>query len=534
MSRLIDFYKKQFKIIRTIAFLALVCLAWSNRFIQDDAFISFRYAEYFINGNGLVWNVGERIEGYTNFLWTLLVSGGLFYGFEPITFTYLLGMVFFLISLTFTYKLSHLILKSEDISLLTVILLGTNYTFSAYATGGLETQMQTALFVASSFLCLESVVLKEWTIKKLALLSSLLTASLLTRLDSALLCIVLFSVALISLVREKTETQQKFKKLLVLSGPCAVVIGAWFVWKLSYYGNILPNSFYIKVASPTSYERGLNYLSLFSESYFLFPFLLIGLFSLKALFKKSNPPILVLCLIMLLWTLYIVKVGGDFMEFRFLVPILPFLFMLMSWLMFAFIRDAWIRVALIAMIAIGVFHHVTTFAYTPDDGVEPVWQLHGHLYDNDQNWAGIGKVLGEAFNGNPDVIIATTAAGAIPYYSGLPTVDMFGINDSWVAKAGYYIGTTPGHQRISPINYLIERKVNLVVSHPLVIPMDAPVEHFPYLPKTPQDNLAGVRMVTIPLDQEYKAVVLYLTKSPVVDEVIRKNKWKVYRVIFKS
>ena len=60
------------------------------------------------------------------------------------------------------------------------------------------------------------------------------------------------------------------------------------------------------------------------------------------------------------------------------------------------------------------------------------------------------------------------------------------------------------------------------------------MEHFPYLPKTPQDNLAGVKMLTIPLDEEYKAVVLYLTKSPVVDEVIRKNKWKTYRVIFKN
>ncbi len=48
--------------------LLLTVLAWSNRFIQDDAFISFRYAENLVQGKGLVYNEGERVEGYTNFL----------------------------------------------------------------------------------------------------------------------------------------------------------------------------------------------------------------------------------------------------------------------------------------------------------------------------------------------------------------------------------------------------------------------------------------------------------------------------------
>ena len=52
----------------------MVFFAWWNRFIQDDAFISFRYAENFARGAGLVWNAGERVEGYTNFLWTMLMG----------------------------------------------------------------------------------------------------------------------------------------------------------------------------------------------------------------------------------------------------------------------------------------------------------------------------------------------------------------------------------------------------------------------------------------------------------------------------
>ena len=53
---------------------ALTWLAWLNRFIQDDAFISFRYSHNLVRGLGLVWNPGDRVEGYTSFLWTLIMA----------------------------------------------------------------------------------------------------------------------------------------------------------------------------------------------------------------------------------------------------------------------------------------------------------------------------------------------------------------------------------------------------------------------------------------------------------------------------
>jgi hypothetical protein len=45
-----------------------------NAFGLDDAYISYRYAENLIHGNGLVYNPGERVEGYSNFLYVLLVA----------------------------------------------------------------------------------------------------------------------------------------------------------------------------------------------------------------------------------------------------------------------------------------------------------------------------------------------------------------------------------------------------------------------------------------------------------------------------
>src|SRR5512144_1358529 len=61
------------------AFLPLVALlvgqASRTYWLCDDAYISFRYVRNFVEGRGLVFNAGERVEGYTNFLWVLELAG---------------------------------------------------------------------------------------------------------------------------------------------------------------------------------------------------------------------------------------------------------------------------------------------------------------------------------------------------------------------------------------------------------------------------------------------------------------------------
>ncbi|HEX9671069.1 MAG TPA: hypothetical protein VGC93_16500, partial [Thermoanaerobaculia bacterium] len=62
--------------------LARAAHLWDPYLLVDDAFISFRYAANLAEGHGLVFNVGERVEGYTNFLWTLLLAGGAALGLD--------------------------------------------------------------------------------------------------------------------------------------------------------------------------------------------------------------------------------------------------------------------------------------------------------------------------------------------------------------------------------------------------------------------------------------------------------------------
>src|SRR5690606_38133881 len=62
-----------------VALVALSGLIWPS-WLSDDAFISFRYAQNLVEGHGLVYNPGERVEGYTNFLWTVLAAGVIAFG----------------------------------------------------------------------------------------------------------------------------------------------------------------------------------------------------------------------------------------------------------------------------------------------------------------------------------------------------------------------------------------------------------------------------------------------------------------------
>src|ERR1700746_2217394 len=67
-------------------------LVWN--FVTDDAFISFVYARNLARHGQLVFNLGERVEGYTNFLWTVVLAFFLRLGLQPELMSRLLGTGF--------------------------------------------------------------------------------------------------------------------------------------------------------------------------------------------------------------------------------------------------------------------------------------------------------------------------------------------------------------------------------------------------------------------------------------------------------
>jgi hypothetical protein len=93
---------KNRRVIHVILCLAIaygVGSAYYRRWVCDDAFISYRYALNLVEGHGLVFNSGERVEGYTNFLWTLWCAVALLLKLPCEQWTMAWGIVFYGLSL---------------------------------------------------------------------------------------------------------------------------------------------------------------------------------------------------------------------------------------------------------------------------------------------------------------------------------------------------------------------------------------------------------------------------------------------------
>lgn len=535
-GRLAAFFRRRFRAILLLAMLLLTLLAWSNRFIQDDAFISFRYAENLVQGKGLVYNEGQRVEGYTNFLWTMMIAAGLWLSIDPVLCSQVLGLIFFVLSLFFTYRLSCLVFGAREGGLLAIVLLGTNYTFSAYATGGLETQLQAWLCVTTTWLALRLMRGPGAGPAAVVGFSLLTAAALLTRLDSAVYLFVLFPAAFFSLLGRSATGRERWLQAARLCLAPLAIVGLWLIWKLAYYGDVLPNTFYVKAGSVGSLSWGLAYCAAFVRSYWLIPVMLVALLAARRIFCDRESGIRLVVLTTIVWCLYVIKVGGDFMEFRFFVPVLPLFFVLVTWLLLRFLRQRELQQTFVVLILFGSLYHAREFY--GDDVVESIGRLHGHVKDPKENWEQVGKVLGDLFPGEDcDVVLATTAAGAIPYYSRLETVDMLGLNDAWIARHGVAVPGRPGHQKMAPLDYLVRRKVNLDIGHPMIAPRNRASGVASREKSTGQNSrqeTTGERpsgtpkMLEIPLSDDYKITVLYLVQNDCVDAVIREHKLKTY------
>lgn len=519
-------------LILWIGIVLLLGLGFELRFIQDDAFISFRYAYNLVHGHGLTWNVGSEVpvEGYTNFLWVLLVALGMLFGLDPETWTVFLGLTCAAITLYFTYRLSLVISSDRRSSLIAIALLGTNYSFSCYMTGGLETQLQTCLITAIAYMVVELLSrprrASHWFFVCLSLLCALAE---LTRLDSVLLWGLLVAAAVIVSVRHCAERSEIVKDLAAVLLPFGLLVGAWFAWKYSYYGELVPNTFFIKAAgfSVETLMNGWSYCWAFVSAYGLWVFVVLGV----VLAKKFAPDIRHYLLLgtVLIWLAYVVKIGGDFMEFRLMVPLLPLFFVLSAEVLRKVTRPA---LGVVVVVAIALSSADYASMYPGAMIVESVTQLGDHVDNSPDSWRYVGVELGELFGDSTEpVTIAMGPAGVIPYFSRLRAIDTLGLNDRWVARHGVELGGKPGHTKHATMDYLMARGVNLVLEQPCIASPDAPpVKDASFFFQPPIDEgrvPAEAKVIEIPLQSGMNVIVLYLKRHPYIDDVIVRHGFKV-------
>jgi len=283
-------------------------LAWCS----DDAFISFRYARNLDDGLGLVFNAGERVEGYTNFSWTMLVALAMRLGADPVAFTKWAGIACFVATLGVLAWTSRRALPQAAFVPVAAIAFALHEHGQVFATGGLETSLFTLL--ATSVVATATLARGN---NGLLLAGGLGTLAAMTRPDGVLFYAVAFLVAGFASWRARS-----FWPAIAAAAPGLLVYLPYWLWRFWYYGWPFPNTFYAKSAASAYPAQGVYYVGLYLGCYFVLALSPLGL--AVALTRASTRVLAGAVAVALgLYVGFVAWVGGDFMFARFLVPITP-------------------------------------------------------------------------------------------------------------------------------------------------------------------------------------------------------------------
>ncbi len=281
-----------------------------NAWIGDDAFITARTIDNFYNGYGLTFNTSERVQAYTHPLWLIINALFYFIAREPYFTNLAISFVFTFASF---YLMAFVISKDHFVSSTGIILLLFSKSFIDYTSSGLENPL--SYFLAGMILW---IYYDYKSNKRLFVLSLLVSLAMLSRMDF----ILLFAPILVY----ELKNAFSFKKLASIAMGFLPLI-AWLLFSTLYYGFPLPNTANAKLNLdfPDTWTIISHGISYFINSLSLDPITLLFIFGIiiAILIKKKQAKLeLPIIIGILLYLLYILKIGGDFMTGRFFsVPI---------------------------------------------------------------------------------------------------------------------------------------------------------------------------------------------------------------------
>lgn len=435
--------------------------------VDEDTYISLRYARNLIDGQGLVWNPGgERVEGITNLLWTLILAGvSWLSGFGLPVVSLVLGTLCGALALLVAYLWCRAEIVAGGFSwraasygaLAAPLLLALAPGFAFYAASGLETPFF-ALLVTGGLYALSRNGSLGWY----AAGGAMLGAAALTRPEGAMVLSFGLGVCLLA------PGGGRIRKVLACALPGFAIILAATLWRLWYYGVPVPNTFFVRAKGMEVIEQwGGPYLAQGLQANWL-PvawLLAVGGALLSWSFLVRNVAILLLVPV---WCAYVAYAGGDYMpSFRLFVPMLPAVYVL-AVAGFARIYQtipaptgspSSVKLAVLGVpvVAIAAFA-----ALQMPDQLDIERQ---HKVDNDR-WTDYRRSVGEALESrSPDALVAANAVGALGYYSDLRILDMLGLNNAHIARYGdKEPGQVPGHQ-VGDGQYVLSREPDYIIPY---------------------------------------------------------------------
>ncbi len=427
-------FSRRSMVVFLFAMAWLSAIAWWHRYVvMDDPWITFRYAQNLLAGNGWAFNPGEPLEGYSNFLWVLLSLVPLGLGVEPLGFARFAG---WLSAVGAVGLLAFGLGRREAVlyiprSRRAAILLAGCYPLAVWSVGGLETAFHTLLVMLYGFAL--AGLMDRPEARRGAVAGVLLLALGLSRPEGAMFAALL---VLVPLWRRTAEGWRGTAVAVAVFGAGYLV---YTLWRLQTFGTIVPNTVSAKVGGgPVGRAlEGLGY----AYDYFRGPpsvLLLLGLLAgwrwRKAVVEGSRVPpgrapglVPAMGAIVLLQGAFAVAVGGDWMPgSRFLVPLLPAL---------CVVAAVGLRRWLPPLQALVIFFLLAGGLLQARQDPELRWcrwaakEAGGELLV--QPLAEAGDWLRRHSFG--EGLLAGSEAGMLPYRSGLEFVDMLGLVDAHLA-----------------------------------------------------------------------------------------------------
>ena len=432
-----------------IVFPVLLFLLIGHYFLYgliDDTYISLRYAKNFALGNGLVFNLGERVEGYTCFLWVCLLG---FIHFltkihlEKISFY--LSLFFGCLTLIASFILFGFLKEQEKIKYFCLLILACFIPLVFWSYSGMETSFYTFLLVSAT-ICLANHWEQDQHQKFLITSAVLFSLAGLTRPET-----YLFFIGNVFFIFVFTRKEKRIRDVLYYSSIFLGIVGIHILFRLVYYGFLLPNTFYAKVdySSFDLMKRGLIYICHGALSS-LPLFLIIGVGFSKPVTKEKRI-VLYIFLLVLLQLAAIFYTGGDhFRILRYFVYLSPFLVFLSLW---GIGKIPWglkgksllILAVLFSTLYLNFFYRDAIY-FSSMKGEPRIAEALSK----------IGLWLKE--NAKKTDWLATPVVGAMPYHSELNAIDVLGLTDKTISHKKTALGKgKSGHEKWD-WNYVLDRK----------------------------------------------------------------------------
>jgi len=225
--------------------------------VCDDIFISLRYIQNLFQGDGLVFNAGERVEGYTHFLWVMLLAALHRLGLDLVWLAqYLSIAAFAALLVTLWWRSSRRAAQRPSPGWLglpiAAVGLALHKDMQIYASGGLET-------MPFALLLLWAVLVTAGPKARWGLAATLYAIATLLRPEGAMYTTAAFFYVLWS---SRSVTQA-----LRFAGVWLLLVLPSEIFRIAYFGDFLPNTFYAKSGQAANWQQGWHYTSLYFSIY---------------------------------------------------------------------------------------------------------------------------------------------------------------------------------------------------------------------------------------------------------------------------